>query len=53
MLLASEASVRSQAGAEVEVTLSILQNINKTVNSGLFVLLNREWQIVAKILLFD
>ena len=39
----------------------VKKHINKTVNSGLFVLfdsstgtvLNREWQIVVKIFLFD
>ena len=43
----------------IRIQQKVKERINKTVNSGLFVLLdsstvlNREWQIVVKILLFD
>ena len=43
----------------IRIQQKVKEQINKTVNSGLFVLLdsrvvlNREWQIVVKILIFD
>ena len=43
----------------IRIQQKVKEHINKTVNSGLFVLLdrtvvlNREWQIVVRILLFD
>ena len=45
--------------AWIRIQQKVKEHINKTVNSGLYsmnywtVVLNREWQIFVKILLFD
>ena len=47
------------SGTFAWIQQQVKEHINETVNSGLFlplestVVLNREWQIVVKILLFD